>query len=362
MKISLDINPTLKSSSAGLGSFTLNLIKALKMSSSELELILYYEKKLFNFKKKAPKFKYNKITYYNGYKKEKPQADIHLTSCYDYEFPKEGKFVLVIHDLIPLVASEFASSDARDTLLKLLPEKLNRADAIVCISKNTLNDLLKFYPFSESKAFIIYNSVDPSFKKIQDKKELTWCFKKMGIEDGYLLFVSAIEKRKNLIALLRTFSIVKEKFPELKLVVAGKKSKDCEEIDNFVEKSPYKKDIIFLGYVKQKDLVYLYNGAGVFIYPSFYEGFGLPIVEAFACETPVVTSNVSSMKEIAEGAAELVDPYNPKDIAASIIKILNDQNYRNELINKGLKKAEEFSPLKMGRSYLGVFKDLLRMS
>ncbi len=359
MKICIDIRPALKSTSTGGGKFTLALVNALT-PLADYELILYYKKSFFDFKKRCPRVKGSNVSYFNAGGDNLPQADIYITSCYDFIPPQSGKLVFIMYDLIPVVVPELSSSDAGEILLKSLPDMLRRADAVVCISENTKNDLVKFYSPVENKIKVIYPVIDSGYKQINDKEYLRKRLKKIGVSNEYLLFVSSIEPRKNLLNLLKAFSKVKEKFPKMKLVAAGKSVKSYRDVEEYMKVYEFKDDVIFSGYVKQEDLVYLYNGAEVFIFPSFYEGFGLPIAEAFSCGTAVVTSNASSMKEAAGGAAVLVDPYSPGSISEGIMRILADKDYKEELIDYGLKRAKDFNPDRIGNEYRKLFEDILK--
>jgi glycosyltransferase involved in cell wall biosynthesis len=359
--ICVDINTTLKSTMAGLGRFTVTLIEGLISERPDLELILYYKKKPFEFKKRPPKFIGDSITYVNGYKDKAVSSDLSISSSYDFTPPKDSKYILIIHDLIPLAAEKFSSEDAKIRLLNFLPERILRADRIICTSKSTKDDLESFYPLSKGKSKVICNGVDESFARITDKEKVKARLNKLGIVGDYILSVSAMEPRKNIISVLRAFPIVKKDFPDLKLVIVGKKANRYNEVEKFIKGCNFKQDIKYLGYISHDDLLYLYNGAKTFVYPSYYEGFGLPIVEAFICGAAVVTSNVSSMKEIAEGAAELVDPYNVEDIARGIKRVLSDKGYRDGLIESGFRKSRQFSAVEMARQYLEVVDSICRV-
>ena len=144
----------------------------------------------------------------------------------------------------------------------------------------------------------------------------------------------------------------------MKLIAAGKSVKSYRDVEEYMKVYEFRNDVMFLGYVKQEDLVCLYNGAEVFIFPSFYEGFGLPVAEAFSCGAAVVTSDVSSMKEAAGGAAVLADPYSPGSISEGIMRILADKDYKEKLIDYGLKRAGDFSPDRIGDEYRELFEDI----
>jgi len=153
---------------------------------------------------------------------------------------------------------------------------------------------------------------------------------------------------------------IEEKFTG-KLVIAGMKGWLNEDIDALVEKLELTKHIAFLGYLSDRKLCYFYNKAEVFAFPSFYEGFGFPIVEAFCCQVPVVTSNVSSCPEIAGDAALTVDPNSPNDIAEAIAKILNDSELRQTLVERGIKRAEDFDFRKTAQETLSVYNEVYNL-
>ncbi|RKY30440.1 MAG: hypothetical protein DRP68_06095 [Candidatus Omnitrophota bacterium] len=352
MDICIDVNSTLKPTITGIGKFTLSLLKSFCVTFSEekYRFILYYRKRWSEFRKKPPKLNRKGIIYCNGFKKEYPPADIHVSSSYEFS-PHHGKFILILHDLIPLVVEEFSSTDAKEKLVSFLPQRLKRADKVVCISKNTLSDLLKFYPYIKEKTEVIYPALDLVYRKIDNQKIIRKKLRRFGIEDDYLLFVSSIERRKNLISLLKAFLYIIKKFPKVKLVIVGKKVKSYREVDLFMESYEAKNKVVYLGYVNEEDLVYLYNGAKILVYPSFYEGFGFPVVEAFACGVPVVASDVASIREVALGCAELASPYDVESIANGIMNVLSNSNYREKLIIKGLEKAKEFRIYNMGTKY-----------
>jgi glycosyltransferase involved in cell wall biosynthesis len=360
MKICIDIRPISKKNPTGIGIFTLTLLNALTtQDTSDFKYLLYFKKNFFDFKKRKPKIENENFEYFiTPNLNQLPEADIYISSSYDFQFPQGKKSILIIHDLIPFVMPKFSSKNAFDILKKLLSPLLEKVTKVVCISNSTYRDLIKFLPIARTKAKIIYPALTPIFKKIENKKLINKRLKKIGIEGEYILFVSSIEPRKNLINLIKAFEILSPKIPQLKLVIAGKKLNYYDKINNYIKGKNIKKKIKFLGYVKNQDLVYLYNGSKIFVLPSFYEGFGLPILEAFACGVPVITSNTSSMREIAEGYAEIIEPDSIEQIAQSIVKVIEDKQYQGNLVKKGFERKEEFSLRKMGKEYLKLFREI----
>ena len=209
---------------------------------------------------------------------------------------------------------------------------------------------------------VIYSGVNAEYKLLPKNDErLAAVRKKYNLPAKFILYLGNIEPRKNIGGLIRAYNLLRREQSELgevKLIIAGATGWKINDTFSELQASPYKADIIFLGYIDQADKVGLYNLATVFAYPSFYEGFGFPPLEALACGLPVVTSNISSLPEIVSAAALTVDPYNIKVLSQALVAILTDENLRNELSRRGLERACAFSWEKTAREYLAVFKDL----
>ncbi|MDD5490119.1 MAG: glycosyltransferase family 1 protein, partial [Candidatus Moranbacteria bacterium] len=175
----------------------------------------------------------------------------------------------------------------------------------------------------------------------------------------YLLFVGRLEERKNIIGIVRAFEILKDKYSlPHKLVLAGKFGYGGGEIRNKIEKSRYKDDIVLPGYIADEEKFELMKKAEAFLFPTFYEGFGLPILEAQSVGTPVITSNISSMPEVAGNGAVLVDPEDANAIAEAVHRIISDESYKNDIIEKGLENVKRFSWEKCAREISRLIYDL----
>lgn len=216
-------------------------------------------------------------------------------------------------------------------------EAFKKARKIIAVSENTKKDLLKFYGEDKEKIKVIHHGV--LNKKRDIKKDL--------LQKGkYILYVGRVESKKNIKGIVEAFNDFKIAFDDYsyKLVLAGKKGCNFSKVKTTIEKSPYKKDIILTGYVSQAEKEKLLENADIFLFPSFYEGFGMPILEAQKMGIPIITSNVSSMPEIAgEGGALFVDPKNTEDIANAIKKLAEDDNLRQNLIKQGKKNTEKYT-------------------
>jgi glycosyltransferase involved in cell wall biosynthesis len=182
-----------------------------------------------------------------------------------------------------------------------------------------------------------------------------------GIKSEFLLSVGNLQPRKNLCRLIKAFSLIRGDIDQMQLVIVGGAKWHVSEIYDLVSRLGLEKNVVFTSYVSDKDLVALYNLARVFVYPSLYEGFGLPILEAMACGTPVICSNTSSMPEVAGDAAVLIDPHNVEQIAETLLFVLLDPKLKQDLRERGLERATGFSWRRTAQQTLEVCRQVLRM-
>ncbi len=254
------------------------------------------------------------------------------------------KTVAVIHDLaIHQFGEQFPYKDW--LLLNVFGSlAIREADALIAVSQATADDIAKYYGRTEH-VHVVHHGVDHNRFKLlsQEDKEQSWTVLKEKyprMRKPYILYVGQIQPRKNIERLIEAFELLKKNQADLQLVIAGSHGWHQQPIEERVKSSPYAQDILMLGRVADELLPSLYSHAEVFTLVSLYEGFGMPILEAFASGIPVVTSNNSSMKEIAERAAILVDPYNSESIADGISQAMHD---KENLKQKGIERAKQFT-------------------
>jgi len=254
--------------------------------------------------------------------------------------------IITIWDLTPLLFPEWHTP----VVIRLHQVKLNfakhQADHIIAISSNTKQDLVAHLSIPPDKISVVYGGVDECYRPIENLATVSHVVSRYGVESGrYLLHVSTLEPRKNQIRLVEAFHLLSQRGVTcgLKLVLAGGKGWLYENLFRRVEELGLTEDVIFTGVVPDEDLPALMNGALLFVYPSLYEGFGLPVLEAMACGVPVITSNVSSLPEVAGDAALLVDPYDVEGLAGVMQSLIESEKARADLRNKGLAQAARFS-------------------
>jgi glycosyltransferase involved in cell wall biosynthesis len=234
---------------------------------------------------------------------------------------------------------------------------------IIAVSENTKKDIMKFYGIPEEKITVIYHCISLKLPEVS-KENLATIRARYKLPEKYILHVGIPYKRKNLPMLFEALQILKRKGIPHKLVLVGfsdKAIRDTENVFLLLEKINIKKDdVILIGFVPETDLPLIYKMADVFVFPSLYEGFGYPPLEAMACGTPVVVSNTSSLPEIVGDAGLYFNPLDPRDIAEKIFQVLSSLSLAEKLKNLGLKRVQQFSMEKMIQKYLAVYREVAK--
>jgi glycosyltransferase involved in cell wall biosynthesis len=282
--------------------------------------------------------------------------------CPDYLIPPtfNKKIILNIYDLAFMRYPQFNF----EWFIKKYSREVSRnskiSRKIIVTSQNTGNDLIEFFSTNKNKIEVIYGAAENSFKKLKkDEKDFS-LLEKFKINNKFILSVGTIEPRKNYVTLIRAFNLLKTKYIDFKwqLVIVGRTGWLSESAYQEYEYSPYRDDIIFVGRITDEELVHIYNLAEIFVYPSIFEGFGLPVVEAMQCGLPVVASNTSSIPEIIKDKKLLFNPADEQDIANKIIKVLENEKLKKELSEKAIKNAANFSWRKTAQQTLKVYKEV----
>ncbi len=288
----------------------------------------------------------------------KKRPDLLFVPYFSAPMMYPGKKVMVVHDL---VASKFAQHYSKTALAYwngVLPASAKRVDHIITISENTKQDLVNELKIKEDKITVIPLAVNKKYKVLRDEDWIEETLEGFGLKNNeFVLSVSTLEPRKNYERLIKAFAGSKRR--EEKLVIVGKKGWGYEPIFDLVNKMNLKDSVIFLDYVKDNDLLALYNTCKFFVMPSLYEGFGLPPLEAMACGAPVIVSNRSSLPEVVGEAAMLVDPYSVEDMQEKMNILLRQREIRKELEEKSLEQAAKFSWKKTAEETLKIFRKVV---
>lgn len=372
MKIGINASFARKSGS-GIGQVTINALKALSVFDfkifdknsleKDIDYVLYLEKESgVNLPEKfkqhifLPFYKRDDLIRKIMWEKYMLPKKVLRDGCDEfvsfYQCPtiisKKIKHTMVVHDIIPELFPEYLNNWRKKIYWSLTKKAILRADEIIAVSNHTKNDLVKYLNIEETKIRVKYIDVDKIYKKEVSEVDLHSAMKKYDLISGYIYSGGGLEKRKNIDSLVRAYKILLEKNKDIPdLVISGKLMPELApliiDIEKLVKDLGLENKIRLLGFVSQHDLPAIYKNASIFIYPSLYEGFGLPPLEAMSQGVPVLSSDRSSLREVVGEAGLYFNPDNVEEITDGINKILNDENLRLELSKKGIEQAKKFS-------------------
>jgi glycosyltransferase involved in cell wall biosynthesis len=253
--------------------------------------------------------------------------------------------VVTIHDCIHLRFPQYLPNKLGYAYARAsLWVATHRSNRIMTVSEASKRDILRYFRVPESKIDVIYNAIDERFGEMPDEEEILRVRERYQLNDPFVLYAGNIKPHKNLERLIEAFHTLRRgELQHVKLLIIGDQISKYATLRRAVHRYKLHKHVRFFGFVPDRTLAVLYRLAGVFVFPSLYEGFGLPPLEAMASGTPVITSNVSSLPEVVGDAALLVDPYEPEAIADAMRRVLTDQQLRDDLVRKGLVRASGFS-------------------
>lgn len=273
--------------------------------------------------------------------------------------PVKAKVVVTIHGLPCLLYPKTYTFRMRRQYSYFLDWVRQKADVVISVSEATRKDLIQLAHIPQEKIKVVRSAISKEFRLVKNGTVVDSLLKSYRIEKPFILSVSVLSPIKNLVTAIYAYQryLVKNPKSPYRFVITGKRGWLYQEIFKTVENLGLQKKVTFVGQLPHDQLVYLYNAADLFLYPSLYEGFGFPVVEAMACGVPVITSNVSSLPEIAGDAAKLVDPYNIEDIASAMKELLDDEELRKEMAQKGFERAKCFSWEKTAKETIKVYEE-----
>lgn len=289
-------------------------------------------------------------------------ADITQFFNYTIPFGVSGKRITIVHDMAFRAFPETVAKRTERWLKNNLERYCRRADFILTVSEFSRQEIQRYMGVSAEKITVIYNGVDTRrYHPDYTAAQIDSAKSRNGICGKYFLYLGTLEPRKNIETLITAYNLLKkecggEPFP--KLVLAGKKGWMYESIFALVKKNGLENDVIFTGYVDEEDVPALLCGAHIFVFPSLYEGFGIPPLEAMACGTPVITSNTSSLPEVVGEAGILVPPMDAEGLKRSMQQLLTDEAMRQHYINAGFKQAQKFTWERSAEKLVDIYRKL----
>jgi glycosyltransferase involved in cell wall biosynthesis len=267
--------------------------------------------------------------------------------------------IVTIHDLVAFLFPETIPLKYGAYMRYLLRQAVKRADKIIAVSYHTKKDLIQILKVPSEKIVVIHEAPSPIFYPYDKKEAQVRLKQRYGITKKFIYHLGNIEPRKNLIVLLEAFTrVCQDLGDEYQLVVSGQKGWLTRSLSHFLINYPAKDQVLFTGYVPMEDIPLFMNGAELFVFPSLYEGFGLPVLEAMSCGTPVISSNRSSIPEIVGLAGVLVDPTDIRELADSIIGLLRNPEEKMRLSQLGKEQSARFSWDEVARKTLDVYRSV----
>ncbi len=383
MRIGIDIRCLADGKRTGVEEYTLALLKELFVRDKENEYVLFFNAwrdvkvdfswirdypqvtlKVFRFPNKL----LNLTLWYFGF----PKLDRLIGGVDIFFLPnlnfvavsRETRLVVTAHDLsFELYPELFSWKQRFWHFLVNFRGLIRRADKVIAVSQSTKDDLMAQYGLFEKKVAVIYSGIDTRFRRIdRNDPELIRVKEKYHLPYRFILFLGTLEPRKNIQALIRSYEGLQRVgghcYEKYDLVLAGTRGWKCDAVFSSCQASLYQKKILFPGFIADEDKVALYNLASVFVYPSLYEGFGFPPLEALACGVPVITSHASALSEIVGDAGVMIDPYQPDELLQALQIVLGNQSFNQQLEQAGLKRAQLFSWEKSASQTLALFRSL----
>ncbi|AUZ84344.1 glycosyltransferase family 4 protein [Methylophaga nitratireducenticrescens] len=350
MRLGIDIH-TVGARQTGNETYIRNLIKAMLASDEGQHEYFLYQTKEVALPEWMSKATIRKVTPHNPLLRipfgfplalKKDQIDVAL---FQYVVPPvmPCPVVTMVHDISFEYFPEFFNPLSRKRMQLLIPFSARKSAHVLTVSEFSKRQIIEKYRIPEDKISVTYNGVSDIFRHVTDALWLSHVLQKFGLDQPFILAVGNLQPRKNIERLVRVYAQLRKKdLIQHDLVLVGQMHWQGHAILNEIQKHGIEKHVKTTGYVNDTELVALYNRADVFVYPSLYEGFGLPIIESMTCGTPVITSNVSSIPEVAGEAALLIDPASDQELSDSLVRLVTETKLQDELIQLGFLQAKRF--------------------
>ena len=365
MKIAFD-GKRFFNNSSGLGNYSRDLVRILATYFPENEFVLFNKNQS---EKGTDILKLSSVSFVETSKgnfsrqllmgKDAQQNDADIFHGLSGELPlkwndKPIKKVVTIHDLIFFRFPQYYSFFDRKIHFWKFKKAAEQADLIIAISEQTKRDIIQFLKVPEDKIKVIYQGCHQAFKEDQSEDFINSVKEKYKLPERFILNVGTIEERKNLLNIVKAINGT-----EIPLIVIGKKTKYFKKVQKFLSRNKLDKQVYFLENVSMDELAVIYKLADIFVYPSLFEGFGIPVIEALFSKIPVITSNVSCLPEAGGKDSVYVDPYNFEDIKAKILFLWNNESERKRRAEKGLEFVQKFNDDKISNDLMQAYESIL---
>lgn len=372
MKIGIDARAAKWYRGTGIGTYTYQLINSLNKLDNINSYLLFMPQNCVSQIKFNNNFNISSI---NDQVKNSFWDEVNIPNIlYDkdiqlYHIPQNGvglptekncKFVITLHDVIPYRMPETVSDRYLKIFSEEMPNIISLCDGIITVSEFSKMDIMKSFGISSDKIFVTHLASESIYKPMNKTSCKNYLSKFYSINSKFILYVGGFSPRKNIIGLLDAFSKVSRQIKDLNLIIIGQHGLSYELYKNHAAKLNISDKVLFPGFIPVEHMPIFYNASELFVYPSFYEGFGLPPVEAMSCGIPVIASNITSLPEVLGNSALLVNPNDIDCLSQSIYNVLTDNNLKCSLVKKGLLRASGFSWNKTAKETLYSYNKIIQ--
>lgn len=353
MKIGIDGRAASWYRGTGIGTYTYQLLKNLELVDASNEYRLFWPGDDYDFLQRGPMIKVEEV----GPKKDLFWEEVHIPARLSeegveiYHVPqngiglpkrKESKYVVTIHDLIPYTMPETVGKGYLRIFLNQMPRIMEQADLIITVSEYSKRDIIRYFNLPSEKIVVTHLAPEDFYRPLPSHV-VNPVLEKYHLLPGYVLYVGGFSQRKNIRAILKAFAYIKNEIPtQQRIVLAGSPGRSTEELQELARQLGIEDRVDFPGFIPVEEMAHLYNGAKLFIYPSYYEGFGLPPLEAMACGVPVITSNTTSIPEVVGDGARTISPDDDLELAEEMVKHLLNEEAWKSLQQKGFHRVAQF--------------------
>ncbi len=372
MRIAIDGRGINWYNGSGLGTYTENLLKnLLNIDKSNYYQIYwsglnYHQYQYENTNLVMCSKKYQRYFQENFFPENIKREKIDL-----YHIPQNGiglnpdtscKTIVTIHDLIPYIMPETVGRGYLLKFLKEMPSIIENSSGILTVSQHSKEDILRFFPIDPDKIYVTPLAADSKYTPLNKSKCKEYIKVKYGIDKPFLLYIGGFSKRKNVHGLITAFAkVVPHLDKAFNLVIVGSYRDESQELVKLVSSLNMENHIKFTGFAPDEDMPIYYNACEAFVYPSIYEGFGLPPLEAMSCGTAVITSNTTSIPEVVKDNGLLVNPYSDSELQSAMETLVSDDSLREALQVRSLKRSAEFSWEKTAKITLDIYEQVYNL-
>lgn len=373
MKIAFDARGISWYKGTGIGTYTENILKNLIFLDKLNKYTLYWSGDNYeSFKSNNTTIKMASKRYHRFFQEYFFPKDIKKNNIDIYHISQNGiglsqnidcLKIVTIHDLIPYIMPETVGKGYLIKFLRDMPRIIEESDAIITVSEYSKKDILKFFPINPDKIFVTPLAADSIYRPLNRNICKKYISEQYNINGDFILYLGGFSARKNVSSLIKAYEKISNEINKnIKLVICGAKKDDIENLIKMKINSKTSENIIFTDFIPNEDLPKFYNACEVFVYPSLYEGFGLPPLEAMSCGSPVITSNTTSIPEVTDKSAILIDPMNIDMLSCKLYNLLVSDELRKDLSKKGLNRSIEFSWIRTAKKTLEVYENLYKSS